>query len=89
MLFDLRGRGRRNTIKVIYVFLAFLMGGGLVFFGIGGATSGGLFDVFNNSSGGADTGQKRFEKLESAASSAARARAALRLSSAASRIEPS
>ena len=38
MLFDLRGRGRRNTIKVIYITLAFLMGGGLVLFGIGGNT---------------------------------------------------
>ena len=46
MLFDLRGRGRRRVIKVIYVTLAFLMGGGLVFFGIGGDVNGGLFDVF-------------------------------------------
>ena len=45
MLFDLRGRGRRNTIKVIYIMLAFLMGGGLVLFGIGGNTSGGLVDA--------------------------------------------
>lgn len=64
MLFDLRGRGRRNTIKTIYVMLAFLMGGGLVLFGIGGATSGGLIDAITGSSGGADTGQKRFEKQE-------------------------
>lgn len=46
MLFDLRGRGRRRVIKVIYLSLAFLMGGGLVFFGIGGDVNGGLFDVF-------------------------------------------
>ena len=50
MLFDLRGRGRRNTIKVIYITLAFLMGGGLVLFGIGGNTSGGLVDAITGSS---------------------------------------
>ena len=33
MLFDLRGRGRRRTIQVIYLGLAVLMGGGLVLFG--------------------------------------------------------
>ena len=37
MLFDLRGPGRRRTVKVIYITLALLMGGGLVLFGIGGA----------------------------------------------------
>ena len=47
MLFDLRGPGRRRTIKVIYSSLAVLMGVGLVLFGIGGAVSGGLFDAFN------------------------------------------
>ena len=45
MLFDLRSPGRRRTIKVIYTLLAILMAVGLVGFGIGGATSGGLFDV--------------------------------------------
>ena len=34
MLFDLRGKGRRRTVQVIYVSLAILMGGGLVLFGI-------------------------------------------------------
>ncbi|MGZ6695382.1 MAG: hypothetical protein ACXVFN_10465 [Solirubrobacteraceae bacterium] len=51
MLFDLRGRGRRRTVQVIYVSLALLMGGGLVLFGIGGATSGGLVDAINGGSG--------------------------------------
>jgi hypothetical protein len=51
MLFDLRARGRRRTIKVIYMFLAVLMGGGLIFFGIGGATSGGLLDAFKSNAG--------------------------------------
>ena len=47
MLFDLRGSGRRRVVKVVYITLAFLMGGGLVLFGIGGggALSGGLVDA--------------------------------------------
>jgi hypothetical protein len=48
MLFDLRGRGRRRTVQVIYLGLAVLMGGGLVLFGIGSNSSGGLFDAFSN-----------------------------------------
>lgn len=51
MLFDLRGRGRRRTIQAIYLSLAVLMGGGLVLFGIGGATSGGLVDAISGSGG--------------------------------------
>src|SRR5436305_13350367 len=62
MLFDLRARGRRRTIKVIYVFLALLMGGGLVFFGIGGATSGGLFDAFKSNGGGGGSVDSRLTK---------------------------
>jgi hypothetical protein len=49
MLFDLRGRGRRRTVQGIYLGLAVLMGGGLVFFGIGGATNGGLLNAVNGS----------------------------------------
>ena len=52
MLFDLRGRGRRRTVQVIYLGLAILMGGGLVLFGIGSSSSGGLFDAFSNNNGG-------------------------------------
>jgi hypothetical protein len=51
MLFDLRGRGRRRTIQGIYLFLAILMGGGLVFFGVGG-TGVGLFNNQDDNSGG-------------------------------------
>ncbi len=52
MLFDLRGKGRRTAVKIIYSGLAILLGGGLVFFGIGGATGGGgLFDAFSENSG--------------------------------------
>jgi hypothetical protein len=66
MLFDLRGRGRRRTIQVIYATLALLMGGGLVFFGIGGNTSGGLFDAFQSNSGvnADETLTKRLDQLE-------------------------
>lgn len=69
MLFDLRGRGRRRTVQVIYVSLAILMGGGLVFFGIGGATSGGLFDALGltgNGGGGSSSSNifaKRADRL--------------------------
>ena len=52
MLFDLRGKGRRTAVKIIYSSLAILLGGGLVFFGIGSATGGGgLFDAFSENSG--------------------------------------
>jgi hypothetical protein len=51
MLFDLRGRGRRRVVQVIYLSLAILIGGGLVLFGIGGATSGGLLDAFKGDAG--------------------------------------
>jgi hypothetical protein len=55
MLFDLRGRGRRRTIQGIYLFLAVLMGGGLIFFGIGGGSgSGGLLNAVGGSSGSAN-----------------------------------
>jgi len=57
MLFDLRGRGRRRTVQVIYGTLAILMGGGLVLFGIGSDQSGGLVDAFTDDaqSGGSAT----------------------------------
>jgi hypothetical protein len=62
MLFDLRGRGRQNTVKIVYISLAFLMGGGLVLFGIGGATNGGLVDAITGNGSGGDTGADRFNK---------------------------
>jgi hypothetical protein len=67
MLFDLRGAGRRRTVKVIYILLAFLMGGGLVLFGIGGSVSGGLIDAITERSGGGDNSTDRFRKAEKAA----------------------
>jgi hypothetical protein len=67
VLFDLRSSGRRRTVKVVYITLAFLMGGGLVFFGIGGGTAlnGGLFDAFNGNNGGGNV-DDRFTKQEQA-----------------------
>ncbi len=72
MLFDLRGRGRRRVIKVVYVTLAFLMGGGLVLFGIGGDVSGGLVDAITGAPS-TDTGEDRYKKQ--AADAAARTKA--------------
>lgn len=66
MLFDLRARGRRTTIKVIYIFLALLMGGGLIFFGIGGATSGGLLDAFKGNGGSTSAEKVAQKKVDSA-----------------------
>jgi hypothetical protein len=74
MLFDLRGRGRRRTIKTVYITLALLMGGGLVLFGIGGggAMQGGLVDAITGSSGG-DVGTERFAQRERDAAAQTRA----------------
>ncbi len=52
MLFDLRGRGRRRMVKVIYIGLALLMGVGLIGFGIGGGFGGGgLLTAASNNEG--------------------------------------
>jgi len=67
MLFDLRGRGRRRTVQVIYLSLAILMGGGLVFFGIGGEVSGGLGDALgltDSSGGGGTSADDQLKKAE-------------------------
>ena len=66
MLFDLRGRGRRRTVQVIYLSLAILMGGGLVFFGIGGSVQGGLFDAFREDSQGTDASEQIKRQLATA-----------------------
>ncbi|CAN5571990.1 hypothetical protein BH24CHL9_BH24CHL9_15170 [soil metagenome] len=64
MLFDLRARGRRRTIQVIYLGLAILMGGGLVLFGIGGEVQGGLFDAFSEDSEGGDVSEQIQEQID-------------------------
>jgi hypothetical protein len=61
MLFDLRGR-RRRAVQATYLTLAILMGGGLVFFGIGGDVQGGLFDAFSERGGGGGDGNETIEK---------------------------
>lgn len=53
MLFDLRSRGRRTTVRGVYLALAILMGGGLILFGVGtGVGGGGLLNAFNGGGGG-------------------------------------
>lgn len=61
MLFDIRGR-RRRVIQVIYVFLALLLGGSLVFFGIGGDAPGGLGDALGISQNSSGTGNPQFDE---------------------------
>lgn len=74
MLFDLRGSGRRRVVKIVYITLAFLMGGGLVLFGIGGggALPGGLVDAITEGGSGGD-GTDRLVDQEQAATATARA----------------
>jgi len=102
MLFDLRGSGRRRVVKIVYVTLALLMGGGLVLFGIGGSgtLSGGLVDAITESDGGG-TGVDRYRDEERKATAAARAnpenaelwaavaRARFNLASAGDNVDPS
>lgn len=58
MLFDLRSRGRRRTVQVIYLGLAVLIGGGLILFGVGTGTGGG--GLLNGLTGnGTNSGQKQ------------------------------
>ena len=57
MLFDLRARGRRRTVQLVYAGLALLIGAGLVLFGVGtGTGGGGLFGAFTNGSSGGSNG---------------------------------
>jgi len=73
MLFDLRGSGRRTTVKVVYLTLALLMGGGLVLFGIGGDVSGGLVDAITERSNTGSAGTEDFRRRAEAADRAAAA----------------
>jgi len=69
MLFDLQSPGRRRVIKVIYGTLAVLMGGGLIFFGIGSDATGGLSDIFTG--GGSDVEEQFKDQIEDAENRAA------------------
>jgi hypothetical protein len=51
MLFDLKGK-RKRAVQVTYLGLAFLLAAGLIGAGIGGSTSGGLFDAITGGGGG-------------------------------------
>lgn len=52
MLFDLRARGRRRTVQIVYLGLALLFLLGFVGFGVGvGGGGGGLFNAFTENSG--------------------------------------
>jgi hypothetical protein len=62
MLFDLRGRGRRRTVQAIYLSLAILMGGGLVLFGIGSSSSGGIVDAIVGDGSSGSTATETLDK---------------------------
>jgi hypothetical protein len=66
MLFDLRARGRRRTVQVVYLGLAVLFGLGFIGFGVGGGFGGGgvLEGVLGNKEGSNGSG---FEKQIKAA----------------------
>jgi hypothetical protein len=52
MLFDLRGRGRRRTVQVIYVGLALLFGVGFIGLGVGvGSGGGGILNALTGGEG--------------------------------------
>src|SRR5216684_748550 len=51
MLFDLRGRGRRRTVRVIYIGLALLFALGFIGFGVGGGFGGGSGGIVNSLTG--------------------------------------
>jgi hypothetical protein len=66
MLFDLKGK-RRRVVQGTYLMLAILLGAGLVLFGIGSSTSGGLGDLFSGGGGsnkGSDVVQKKIDAAE-------------------------
>ena len=53
MLFDLRSRGRRRTVQVVYLGLALILGGGLILFGVGAGNGiGGLLNAFTGNGSG-------------------------------------
>jgi hypothetical protein len=56
MLFDLRSKGRRRAVKVIYSFLALIMVSGLLLVGVGTGGSGGLLNGLENNGSNGTTG---------------------------------
>jgi hypothetical protein len=66
MLFELGGK-RKRFIQVIYVFLALLLGIGLVGLGIGGSANGGIFDALgltDSSSGGSSQFDQQIDNAQ-------------------------
>ena len=73
MLFDLRSRGRRRVIKGVYLFLAVLIGVGLIGFGVGtGGNFGGLLSAAKGGGGGVN-GQNVYTKALATAQKKAKA----------------
>jgi hypothetical protein len=67
MLFDIRSRGRRQTVRVIYLFLALVMVAGLVLVGVGtGSNQGGLLNAFTNNGSGGGGSQLADQQLNKA-----------------------
>jgi hypothetical protein len=64
MLFDLRGRGRRRTVRVIYSGLAILMGGGLVLFGVGSFGGTGILNNVGNETPGTQSHAGEVKKYQ-------------------------
>ncbi|MFL5976241.1 MAG: hypothetical protein ACJ76G_14015 [Solirubrobacterales bacterium] len=62
MLFDLRGRGRRRTVQIVYATLAILMAAGLILFGVGSGLAGGLIDALQGNSGGSSGSNSALSK---------------------------
>lgn len=65
MLFDLQGK-RRRVVQVTYLGLAILMGGGLVFFGIGSDAQGGLLNGCGDDSTTGNGNQIAEQRIEDA-----------------------
>lgn len=56
MLFDLRGRGRRRTVRIVYSGLALLFFLGFVGFGVGSFGGGGVAELLGGKGGGGGEG---------------------------------
>jgi hypothetical protein len=72
MLFDLRSKGRRRTVRFVYFGLALIMGVGLIGFGVGSGNGfGGLFSsggaVGSGTGGGGANGQASQEEKQALA----------------------
>ncbi len=67
MLFDLRSRGRRRTVRGVYLGLALLMGLGLVLFGVGAGNGiGGLLNAFTGNGSSGNQNQAVTQQVQSA-----------------------